>query len=331
MFSDSSSSFQIDLNVPDAEWEAFWKSAVNGNLFHSKVFLSYHPESKFLSHHIGVRRKGNLVLILTGAIITEKDGSKTFVSHPGASYGGPCWHPKMQFHHLLIALELIMKHCQQLGLNAVRMTPAPVIYSEHHDQVLQFCLIRLKFSIVRNELTQAVSLDFDKENLLESFVNKTRTALRQAHKYNLKFRILDNPSETELDKFWEILVENRAGLGVVPAHNRAEIAKLHQLLPDNLMMAVAEKDGEWAAVIWNFVCNRHTVLEFYMAHVLAHQHLKPVPFLTYKTMIWAQEQGIKYLDFGISSIWGEPTWGLLRFKENFGSKHYLRQTWELRF
>ncbi len=318
-----------DPAVKPDEWEDFWRNAVNGTMFHSLRFLSYHPPNRFNHHHLTFRRKGNLAGIFPGAVIIEEDGSKSWVSHPGASYGGPAWSSKLKYHHLESLVEALAEYAVKQGFNRIKLTPPPVIYNEHPVQDLDFALARFNFKTIRQELTQAVHLGFNKNRLLNSFVNKTRTACRSAIKNGLQFRIIERPDNADLDRFWEILVENRRGLGVVPAHNRQEIERLHKLMPNRLMLAVIEHEERIIAVIWNFICNRSTVLEFYMAHETEYQHLRPVPLLTYHTMLWAKQKGFRYLDFGISSVWSDPTWGLLRFKENFGSRHFLRTTYLL--
>jgi len=326
---DSHTPIIVDVEFNPKEWESFWPGAVNGTLFNSLQFLSYHPPERFQSQHIVFRRKGNIVGLFPAVLVTEKDEALSWISHPGASYGGPVWSPKLHYHHLEQMAAALVEYARGKGFNRIRLTPPPVIYSEHPEQALPFALLRQGFSIVRTELTQAVRLDFKPESLAEGFVNKTRTAFRRAQREGLTFRLIDQPTAEELDRFWEILVVNRAGLGVVPAHSREEIERLHNLIPERLMLAIVEYKSQMIAVIWNFLCNKRTVLEFYMAHLAEYQHLRPVPFLTYHSLLWAHKQGYRYLDFGISSIWGEPTWGLLKFKENFYAQHYLRQTYQI--
>ena len=309
------------------EWETFIPTAINGTLFHRLQFLDYHPEGRWEHHHLAFYRKSNLCGIFPACVRME-DGVKTLVSHQGASYGGLAWAPKLQYHHLESMIRSLTDYARKNGFKRIKLTPPPVIYGENPEQPLEFALLRTGFRVIRSELTQAVKLDFDDETLLETFCNKTRTAVRKAVQYDLQYRLIEKPTQAEFDRFWEILVENRAGLGVVPTHNRAEIERLHELIPESLMMAVIEQNGKMIAVIWNFVCTPTTVLEFYMAHQAPYQQLRPVPFLTYHTMLWAKHAGYRWLDFGISSIWSEPTWGLLTFKENFGSRHFLRQTWQ---
>jgi len=320
---------EISEEFDPKEWEDFWPHSAGGTIFHSLRFLDYHPEGRFEHLHLAFRRKGNMVGLITGAIRVE-EGSRVWVSHPGASYGGPAFAPGLKYHQIEDAIRALIEHLRKRGIARIRITPPPVIYSHYNDQPLDFALWRHGFSVSRTELTQAVPLDFiDEELLLDGFVNKSRTAFRKAEREGLSFRIIDHPTQAEYDRFWVILEENRRGLGVVPTHNREEIERLHQLVPENLMMATVERDGEMVAVIWNFVCNEETVLEFYMAHVADAQIYRPVPFLTYHSLLWAKAQGYKWFDFGISSIWGDPTWGLLKFKENFRARHFLRQSFTL--
>lgn len=321
---------EADPVVDTDLWEEFWQDAVNGTLFHSLKFLSYHPENRFRQHHLGFRRKGNLVGIFLGAE-RDEDGVKTWVSHPGVSYGGPTWSRKLKYHQLESLITALIEYARDQDFQRIRMTLPPVIYNSSPEQSLDFALMRHGFKVVRSELTQAVRLDFDENSLMDQMVNKSRTAYRKAIKEGLKFRIIENPTQAEYDRFWEILVENRAGLGVVPAHSREEIELLHNLVPDKLMMAAIEHEGRMVTVIWNFICNRRTVLEFYMAHTAEAQILRPVTYLTYHTLLWAKRQGFKWLDFGISSIDGEPTWGLMKYKENFRARHFLRTTYQVDF
>ncbi|MBM3329905.1 MAG: GNAT family N-acetyltransferase [Calditrichaeota bacterium] len=311
------------------EWETFLAEARGRTLFHSLRFLDYHPQGRFEEHHVVIRRKGNIAALMPGVIRHEVAGP-VWVSHPGASYGGPVWAQELRYDHLEDVIASLIDYAREAGLNAIRITPPPIIYDEEAGQMLDFALQRNRFAVIRTELTQAVPLDKPPDAMFDSFVNKTRNAFRRAEQHGLRFRLIEEPTTEEFERFYEILEENRRGLGVVPTHSREEVERLHQLIPGQLMMAVVEHKGRMIACIWNFICNDQVVLEFYMAHEAPSVQLKPVPFLTWHSLLWARERGFKWMDFGISSIWGDPTTGLLRFKENFGARHFLRQTWELR-
>jgi len=75
---------QFDNN--SSAWDNFVSSANNGTLFHTRRFLSYHPEGRFNDHSLEFYKKGKLVGVFPAAIVETENG-RTLVSHPGASVG----------------------------------------------------------------------------------------------------------------------------------------------------------------------------------------------------------------------------------------------------
>ena len=41
-------------------WEGFIRDSINGNLFHTRRFLDYHPEGRFMDHSLLFLKKGNM-------------------------------------------------------------------------------------------------------------------------------------------------------------------------------------------------------------------------------------------------------------------------------
>ena len=64
-------------------WERFVAGSNNGTIFHTLKFLSYHPRSRFKSHHIIMREKDTIIALFPA--VKHENG---IVSHRGASYGG---------------------------------------------------------------------------------------------------------------------------------------------------------------------------------------------------------------------------------------------------
>ncbi len=73
----------IDQNT---QWDGFVSSANNGTIFHTRRFLSYHPEERFTDHSIIFNKKGKTISVLPAAEISD-NGERYLVSHPGASVG----------------------------------------------------------------------------------------------------------------------------------------------------------------------------------------------------------------------------------------------------
>ncbi|MFN3821713.1 MAG: hypothetical protein ACK4OO_05210, partial [bacterium] len=143
----SSESITVEEKFESKEWEDFVEKAVNGTLYHTLRFLSYHPQGRFQHHHIVFRRKGNLIGIFPGAV-REENGEKFWISHPGASYGGPAWLPKLKYHHLEEMIANLVSYAESKGFSAIRITLPPVIYNPYPEQAIDFALWRNGFHIV---------------------------------------------------------------------------------------------------------------------------------------------------------------------------------------
>ena len=80
-----------------ALWDDFVWQANNGNIFHTRQFLNYHPPGRFEDHSL-IFRKDNKVHALMPATVKFEGHRKILVSHRGASYGGIVtkYHPDLE-------------------------------------------------------------------------------------------------------------------------------------------------------------------------------------------------------------------------------------------
>ncbi len=74
-----------------------------------------------------------------------------------------------------------------------------------------------------------------------------------------------------------------------------------------------------------FIINPRVVLNFYLAQNEEAKEYRIANYLILKSLLWAQREGFQYYDFGTSILDGEINFGLLRFKEGFGARSYLRR------
>jgi hypothetical protein len=51
--------------------------------------------------------------------------------------------------------------------------------------------------------------------------------------------------------------------------------------------------------------------------------------LFYETIQWVKSRGFRYLDMGTSMVGVEPNWSLTDFKERFGARGFLRNSFQL--
>lgn len=309
------------------EWERFIRKAPRGTIFHHQRFLEYHPPERFQHAHLIFRRKGHIVAVWPGAF-RQEEGKKTWVSHPGASYGGLVVREDVGILdvHSIVA-QLILK-AAEMGMERLRCTIPPMIYSRRPSDLVEFTLLRAGFRYLKQDYTQAVDLNAlpaGEENIIRTYNAKSRTAVRSARRHGVVIHHSVPVAGETLSAFYEILESNRERLGVIPTHTEEELARLATLAPGHLDLSLAYLEDQPIAGILNFICNESVLLEFYIAHRLDYQGYRPVPLLVHESILIAKGRGFRWFDFGISTeAGGKVTWGLAAFKENFGVQAFFR-------
>ena len=312
-----------------AEWEQFVRRSPHGTFFHFQRFLDYHPPGRFQHRHLVFRKRGHIVAVWTGAI-REEEGKRAWVSHPGASYGGLVTRDFLSVedaHHLVMQLIEIAR---EQGIERLRCTLAPTIYSQRPSDLIEFVLRRAGFRYLKQDYTQTVnlgSLPAGEEKIIATYNNKTRTSIRKARKKGVVIHHGVPVAGKTLTDFYQILDTNRERLGVTPTHTEAELARLAELAPRHLDLSLAYVGELPIAGILNFICNETVILEFYIAHRHDYQSYRPVPLLVHESILIAKGRGFHWFDFGISTEpEGKVTWGLASFKENFSVQSFFRNT-----
>lgn len=306
-------------------WEKILQAADNPTLFHTHEFLSYHPVDRFRNHHIIFRVGEEPRCLITGAE-KEIDGKRALISYPGASYGGLVYPPGLSFNTAGHLVETLLRYAKTAGFDILSITQPPAIYSIWPADVITFNLLKAGFAYQKREITQAISLYYPDGDIFKTLNNKTRTAVRKAIKSNLVVEEDVELSDANLETFYPLLLDNRRRLGVTPTHSLEELKRLRDLVGNRLMLTLIKYKSVPIAGIFNFVCNARVLLIFYVCHDWDYQEFRPVPLIVYHTMQWAYRRGFRHVDFGTSTLNMDPNWGLIKFKENFGSLGYFRDT-----
>ncbi len=213
--------FQFDSKkITPEEWDNFVENSDNGTMFSKRKFLSYHAKDKFKDKSIYVTKDGKLHSVFTAALI-ERDGKKILSSHPGASYGGFVYNSELNFREAHDLVDMMLEHAKNVKADRIQLTLAPIIYQTKYSNYLDFALVRNGFQYLKREVSSVVQLDFDPDQLLNTYRAEARTATKKALKKGVEI------VETErFDEYYEILKKNlKLRHGVNPAHTLEELEK----------------------------------------------------------------------------------------------------------
>ena len=307
--------------LTNEDWDSFVLNSDNGTIFHTRKFLSYHSKTKFKEASIVVTKKGKLFSVLP-AVEIERENKKIFFSHSGASYGGFVYNINLNLKDTFELIEGLLKFCQGKGFDRIQITLPPIIYESKYSNYIDFALVKNGFNYLKREISSVVQLDIKEGQLLSTYKAEARTAVNKSIKKGVIIKECD-----AFDEYYKILKKNlKLRHNVTPTHTVEELKKLKRIFPDRIRLWGAFLDKKLIAGVCNFSANSKVVLAFYISHNEEYQEYRAVNLLFYEIMKKYQEEGYRFLDFGIFTVNMDPNWGLARFKENFGARGIFRDT-----
>ncbi len=302
-------------------WEQFVDDSNNGTLFAYQKFFDYHPKDRFKHRHLMFFERGKLVAICPEAEVKRDDGV-WLVSHPGASFDGIITSTRSGISEALKLVDALINFARQEGYKGIELTRPPWIYYKLPENHIDFALFVSGGIYKKRELTSVVRLYSSIDENLRLFKTTARTAMRKAKKSGVKIEITN-----KWDEFYTLLERNlKLRHGVKPTHTLSEIYKLTSLLPDKIILFGAFAEEKMIAGSTIFICNKQTLLSFYITQDYDHQNLRPLNLTFAEIMRWGIDRGYGWLDFGTYTLNNIPNLGLARFKESLGARGIFRDT-----
>ena len=311
---------KIDNNI----WDGFVENSVNGTIFHTRKFLSYHPADRFVDYSVEFYKKNKLFSVFP-AVDFEYLGKRTLLSHRGASFGGFVYNEGISIREAHDLVENLVTFAKQEQFEQIMMTLPPIIYERRLSNYIDFALIKNNFKYLKRDVSSIVRLENTIDENVAKFKQANRTAFRKAEKLGVEVRQSEDYKE-----FYAILKKNlKIRHNVQPTHTLDELIILKNMYPDKIRFFGAYVKDEMVAGVVMFDCNPEVTLAFYISHKESMQEFRGVNLLFYHIIKDSIDKNFHYLDFGIFTVNMEPNFGLGRFKEGFGSSGVLRDTFIL--
>jgi hypothetical protein len=320
------------------EWENFVENSNNGTIFHTRKFLSYHKPDKFKDGSLMFYEKDKLVGLFPAAVIKRKfepgppfknnfDYSEkiTLSSHQGASFGGFVYKDSLSLKQAFLLVESLIEYSDNNGYQRIHLTHSPFVYQKRYSNYVDFAMMSNGFKFMKREVSSIIRLDVEEDNVLALFKPEARTAVRKAEKSG----VIIKKSE-DFDNYYKILKNNlNLRHGVQPAHTLDELILLSKMFPEEIFLVGAYIDNKLIAGVVNFISNEKAVIVFYISHDPEYQNYRAVNLLFHHILRDSIKRNLKYLDFGLFTVNMDPNWGLGKFKENFGARGILRDSFYL--
>ena len=299
-------------------WDEYVLHSNNGTIFHLRKFLAYHKKRVFEDSSFIFYRQNKIIALFSGAIINH-----SLYSHPGASFGGFVYND-LPFKLSQKIVELLIETVQQQNLNKIVIIPSPFIYYKKYNEAMEYCLYIKDFNITEYYISSFVELI---KNPIDLMHDRKK---RYIKKLNSGINI--SPSN-DINAFYPILVDNKARHKVKPTHSKEELKILMTQFPEQIKLLLSYKDKKIIGGSLIFITNKNTCILFYNMIDYRYQDLQVASLQIYESLKWAKENGLQFLDIGVSQLYKDkkiiPHDSLINFKEQFGAQAMIRKVMEL--
>lgn len=308
------------------EWDKFVYASRNGTFMQQRAFINYHPLGRFKDCSLMIyNSQGKLIAVLPAAqkIAAQKI---VFSSYPGASHGGIIIDQSFRIDDAMSLVPLLTEYCKVHGFNAIEIKMVPRIYHCWPSDEVDFALRHHGFSINSTELATALPLK-QIDRIQDSLASVTIRNIRKSAKLGVTIA-----ESSDYQTYWDMLTNNlKQKHNSQPTHTLAEIMDLTKRYPNSIKLLAAFHQGAMVSGVLTFLLNSRVINCFYIASNQQNQQLRSLELLFYKLINWGMEHGYHYLDWGISTEHKgrKLNQGLFKFKEKFGGRGVLRETYYL--
>lgn len=248
----------------------------------------------------------------------------TFVSPWLAPFGHIELSPDIQFEELVFFLKNLQEYLAEQGGERLQLKAYPDAYAPNLAPMLTQALLNEGFQILESNLNQhlPVRSEIAFKDLLH---HSEKRRLHKAQKAGLKASIWQNPDLAEAYRF---IAAARKRKGYPMSMSWQAFEQMFRHLPEYYRVHTVRQTNTIAALTVSVRVNSQILYNFYPADNPDYLHYSPTVSLNAHLYDFAQKEGFKLLDLGISTEAGKPNFGLIRFKRNLGAKNSLKLSFE---
>ncbi|WP_373355260.1 GNAT family N-acetyltransferase [Pseudoroseicyclus sp. CXY001] len=292
-------------------WEAALRASRNGTFLFSRPYMGYH-ESRFPDASLLIGREGR-----PPALLPACEAGDAVASHAGLSYGGLVVPPGWGLGEAEAALTEAAEAARARGARRLTYRPVPAIYHRAPAEEDRAALARLGARLTRSDALA----------VLPPGGPPPASARRRDIARGRRAGITLGWSE-EWEAYWALLTAH-LGIhhGVAPVHSLAEITLLAGRFPWNIRLFTAARAGR---LLGGLVLYRAPPV-LHVQYAAGNDEARATRALDAAfaaAIAGAHAEGLTF-DFGVSSGPSGRGAGLQRYKESFGARAVMQDTYEL--
>lgn len=283
-----------------------------GHMFHSRRFFDLHDAGGLY-----LEWGGDSGISACAHFSPESGG--IWRSPRRGTYAGLLWQPELPVDQLFYFYDAMETKLRAAGACELEVLLAPMAHDPAAFALQTYVLRSRGFHVSRCDINQ--SLDVGAGGLAERMSYGNQKRLRKCAREGLEATLMPRSA---LLRVYETLELNRRCKGYVLSMTLEQLEEMVARFPDGVLL-FGVKDGETLAA--SAICLRvapHVLYVFYWGDRPGYESASPVVPLAQSIYRYCQQQSIRLLDVGTSTIDKDPNFGLIQFKRNLGFSESLK-------
>ncbi|MBC6609500.1 GNAT family N-acetyltransferase [Hymenobacter sp. BT507] len=298
-------------------WDELIEQSVNGGFILKRSFMEYHQD-RFDDFSFLLWNNNKLVAVFAAAMPRQREHDGMLIAHPGLTYGGLATAVDLQYAALEEVYRALFSFLKNNGFAQLTIKLIPKVFCKRYSDNSLFVLHKNSFELKDRELNSVVDLTQDFK-----MGSRQKNNLRKARKSAVQVELSE-----QFDVFWQLLTDNLwQAHGVKPVHTLAEIEYLAKKHPDNIALYVAHIENRIVGGVVVFKeINKGYIHSQYISANAEGKLVGAVDAILFHIMQLAQADYRRF-SFGISTVKGDVNYGLLSYKEGFGARAEVVETY----
>ncbi len=254
-----------------------------------------------------------------------------------AYYGlnSPFWLPNFLYQYSNIekiedSFAQLIEQCKNQSLDKITIRLAPHFY-QNSIVSSEFILKKMGFNIVNTGLWQTIPCQSisNKTSYIDSLKHSSRKVIKKFKDHSINLVEVNNSDITNIETTYELINKNRLSINTKLKYTLSYLLKLIDSFPNNIRLFCLKVDEESVAAA---ICHITQDKIMYVAAWGDYGHqleYSPMYNFAIELVDLCLQEGIHYLDFGISSDLNLYTPKLHSFKQNIGCETFSQNTFSL--
>lgn len=293
------------------------------NAFIGTETTSLFQQAEFFRLHAGERGRffewAHHSEVVASVHFTPVDDEGLWRSPSRGTFAGFAFEPKLKIKDLIAFYYAVEATLREQGAKLIEVLPAPM----SHDPIAfsnQVYLLRTcGYEMARCDLNQ--SMEIDARSLLARMSYGNQKRLRKCQREGLIGKQLPLSA---LSGVYENLVANRSGKGHVLSMTLLQLQSMVETFPTSVVLFGCQDGSNLAATAFCLRLSAAVLYVFYWGDRPGYESYSPVVSVANAIYSYAQEQQMKLIDVGTSTLDCEPNFGLLDFKRGLGFTESLK-------